>query len=78
VRLSFWSDENRWFVPRKFGFGYSLNFKYVFRRLGWIRPRLAPAEPPENVEAAAAPPGRPSREERLRKQIESSKYEDDR
>ena len=76
MRLSFWSDEERWFVPRAFGLGYSLNLKYVAKRLGWIRP--APEEAPETERDRTEPPGDVSRtrEERLRERIESSKYED--
>jgi len=76
VRLSFWSDEDRWFVPRTFGFGYSLNLKYVAKRLGWIKP--APEEAPETEQDRTEPPTDVSRtrEERLRERIESSKHED--
>jgi hypothetical protein len=76
MKWSFWSDEDRWFVPRAFGLGYSLNLKYVAKRLGWIKPTSGetPAaehdrtEPPTDVSS--------TREERLRERIESSKYED--
>ena len=72
MRLSFWSDEERWFVSRAFGLGYSLNLKYVAKRLGWIKPA------PETERDRTEPPGDVSRtrEERLRERIESSKYED--
>jgi hypothetical protein len=75
VRLSFWSDEDRWFVPRAFGLGYSLNLKYVAKRLGWIK---SSAVPPADDEAAGEPrpADREDREQRLRDRIESSKYED--
>ncbi len=75
VRLSFWSDEDRWFVPRAFGFGYSLNLKYVAKRLGWIKP--APEEiPAEHDRSEPLTDVSRTREERLRDRIESSKYED--
>jgi hypothetical protein len=76
VKLSFWSDEDRWFVPRAFGFGYSLNLKYVAKRLGWIK--SAPEEAPETEQDRSGPPtdGSRTREERLRERIESSKHED--
>ena len=73
VRLSFWSDEDRWFVPRALGFGYSLNLKYLAKRLGWIR---RPADIPPSDERPS--PEAETREVRLRRQIESSKYEVDR
>ncbi len=74
MRFSFWSDEDRWFVPRKFGLGVSLNLKYVAKRLGWIKPRVTPSaggvdEDRSNARAR-------SRDERLRERIEASKYED--
>jgi len=76
VRLSFWSDEGRWFVPRAFGLGYSLNLKYLAKRLGWIK--SAPEETPETEHDRTEPPADAprTREERLRERIESSKYED--
>lgn len=63
VNFRFWSDEDRWFVPRTLGLGYSLNLKYVAKRLGWIKPRdAAPAE-----ELPETKPTEPkTREERLR------------
>jgi hypothetical protein len=74
---SFWSDEDRWFVPRTFGLGYSLNLKYVAKRLGWIKsPQPPEATGPNRSEHADSE--RPSsREDRLRERIEASKYEDD-
>ncbi len=76
MRFSFWSDEDRWFVPRKFGLGVSLNLKYVAKRLGWIKPRpeeMPSSGPAEREEPTAAPT---TREQRLRERIEASKYED--
>ena len=76
MRLSFWSDENRWFVPRAFGLGYSLNLKYVAKRIGWIKPtpgRIPAAEHDRTEPPVDAPR---TRDERLRERIESSKYED--
>ncbi len=70
MQLPFWSDEDRPFVF--WGLGLSLNFKWVARRLGLIVP---PAE--GSHEAAQEPQAPPrSREDRLREQIGSSKYED--
>jgi len=78
VRLGFWSDEARWFVPRAFGLGYSLNLKYVAKRLGWIKPASEEIATPENArtEPPADAPG--TRAERLRERIEASKYEGER
>ena len=76
MRFSFWSDEDRWFVPRKFGLGVSLNLKYVAKRLGWIKPRAEEAvadSPTEHEQPTAISK---TREQRLRERIESSKHED--
>ncbi len=76
MRLSFWSDEDRWFVPRAFGLGYSLNLKYVAKRLGWIKPasEKTPAITHSQSEQSAGVPK--TQEQRLRERIEASKYED--
>jgi len=77
MKLSFWSDENRWFVARAFGLGYSLNLKYAAKRLGWIKPTFdepaAGDRPPSAVDDTIRTE---SREDRLRRQIEASRYED--
>ncbi len=77
MNLSFWSDEDRWFVPRTFGLGYSLNLRYVAKRLGLIKSPAAPERKEPTREEGVRPEG-PSREERLKAQIEASKYEEDR
>ena len=75
MNFSFWSDEDRWFVPRAFGLGYSLNFKYLAKKLGWIKPSVndtaheASADHGEVDESASG-------EDRLRKAIEESRFED--
>ena len=76
VNWSFWSNENRWFVPRNFGLGYSLNLKYVAKRLGWIKPppEEMPATGPAKREEPTA--AAETREQRLRERIEASRYED--
>lgn len=74
VNWSFWSDEDRWFVPRRLGLGYSLNLKYVAKRLGWIQ--VAPrAQAGASEREAVKKPAEASREDRLRKAIDRSKYE---
>lgn len=78
MRLSFWSDEDRWFVPRALGLGYSLNLKYVAKRLGWIKPSANPAEARSETLGDAPQIETESREDRLRKQIEASRFEADR
>ena len=75
MKLAFWSDEKRWFVPRAVGLGYSLNLKYVARRMGLIKSGEAA---PSGIEATANEQTIrvESREERLRRQIEASRFED--
>jgi len=74
MRLSFWSDENRLFVQRRIGLGWSVNFKYIARKLGLVKdsPRLINENKPKSETSAE------SHQDRLRKQIEASKYEEKR
>ncbi len=76
MKLSFWSNEDRWFVPRSFGLGYSLNLKYVAKRVGWIKAERL-QEPPASgpSEHDDAKTNTMTREQRLRQRIESSKHE---
>jgi hypothetical protein len=74
VSFGFWSDEDRWFLPRALGFGYSLNLKYVAKRLGWIRTD-APAESAEQTRTKERSGTPDSRQDRLRRQADESKYE---
>lgn len=78
MNLSFWSDEERWFVPRAFGLGYSLNLKYVAKRLGWIQSSASAAARGDETRGDAPEIAAESREDRLRRQIEESRYEADR
>ncbi|MGD9675231.1 MAG: hypothetical protein AB7V19_00905 [Candidatus Bipolaricaulia bacterium] len=71
---SFWSDEERWFLPRTLGFGYSLNLKHVARKLGWIR-HTARSASPESVGPGQGEDRVESRHDRLRRQADESKYE---
>ncbi|MDD5219593.1 MAG: hypothetical protein PHV11_03395 [Candidatus Bipolaricaulis sp.] len=74
MNLSCWSDEERWFVPRALGFGYSLNLKHVARTLGWIRSAV-PSIPLESVAPGPGEDRVESRQDRLRRQADESKYE---
>ena len=74
MNFGFWSDEKRWFVPRAWGLGYSLNLKHVARKLGWIRAK-ASQESPVQAGAGDAESRRESRQDRLRRQADESKYE---
>ncbi len=68
---SFWSDENQLFVPRLLG--WSINFKVIAKRLGWIKAEIDPPESDGCVLREA--PSESSREERLRRAIEDSRSE---
>jgi hypothetical protein len=74
MNWSFWSDEDRWFVPRRLGLGYSLNLKYLAKRLGWIK-RAAPAASSKQVAPEHDREREESRQDRLRRQADESKYE---
>ena len=65
-----WSDEDRWFLPRRFGLGYSFNFKQLARKLGWVKP-LITSPVPEPKEMRSPETSR----ERLRRSVEASRYE---
>ena len=77
MNLSFWSDEDRLFVPRQFGFGWSLNLKFIAKKLGVIRP-LPPGHQGDGTSPEQPSEGsRPqSHTERLKRQIEDSRYEE--
>lgn len=69
MSCNLWSDEDRLFIPR-IG-GWTINFKSIARRLGWIKPS------PLNQEAEKT--GLPvnaseTAEERLRRSVERSRF----
>jgi hypothetical protein len=74
MSFSFWSDDDRWFRPRTLGLGYSLNLKYVAKRLGWIRTE-GPSECVNPAGTEESPTRPESRQDRLRRQADESKYE---
>lgn len=75
MKLPWWSDENRLFVL--WPLGITVNLRYLAVRLGLVRRTgeggevPTPDAPPREVAATEA-----SREERLRRQIERSRYEE--
>jgi len=71
MNFSFWSDEDRLFVPRLLG--WSINFKYIAKKLGWIKPPVDEVEPAESEEHEASSE---TREDRLRRAIDRSRHED--
>jgi hypothetical protein len=68
--LPFWSDQDRPFVV--WALGITVNFKFIARRLGLAK---AAASVPKTEAVKESIPTRKSREDRLRRQIEASKYE---
>lgn len=75
MRIGLWNDEDRLFVRKTFGFGVTINLKYVAKRLGLIKSSPLPPPPASPDEEEAKPTKEESREDHLRRQIESSKVE---
>jgi hypothetical protein len=73
MQLPFWSDEERPFVL--WALGITVNFKFIARKLGLVQTTESPEKSEELREPLSA---RESRQERLRRQIEASKYEEKR
>ena len=73
MQLPFWSDEERPFVL--WALGITVNFKFIARKLGLVQTTASPKKSEELREPFSA---RESRQERLRRQIEASKYEEKR
>lgn len=72
MNLSFWSDENHLLVRRAIGLGWSINFKYIARKLGLFKED----QPQGTQQTPKSEPTPESREDHLRRQIEVSKYEE--
>ncbi len=68
---SFWSDEERVFVPRLGG--WSINFKYLAKKLGWIKSDVVVSVDPLADSHETTPQ---SKEDRLRRSVERSRFED--
>ena len=71
MSLNLWSDEERLFIPRLGG--WTINFKYIARKLRWVKPL------PSKSEAATADPADEApetSEDRLRRSVERSRFED--
>ena len=71
MKLNLWSDDHRLFIPRTLG--VSINFKYIARKLGWVKP--LPVKP-EAVDAESADESPETPEDRLRRSVERSRFED--
>ena len=73
MELPFWSEQDRPFVV--WALGITVNFKFIARKLGLVK-AAALAQRPEAIRESFS--ARESREDRLRRQIEASKYEGER
>jgi len=71
MKLNLWSDEERLFIPR-IG-GWTINFKYIARKLGWVKP-VPLSEEAEKTDSPVDAPE--TSEERLRRSVERSRFED--
>ena len=73
MKLNLWSDEDRLFIPRTLGM--SINFKYIARKLGWVKPvALTTTSDDVNPEPSDGHPE--TSEDRLRRAVERSRFED--
>jgi len=66
-----WSDEERLFIPRLGG--WTINFKYIARKLRWVKALPARSEDTNPVPVNEKPE---TSEDRLRRSVERSRYED--
>jgi|AntAceMinimDraft_17_1070374.scaffolds.fasta_scaffold02936_7 hypothetical protein len=73
MKLSFWSDEDRFFVQRRIGFGWNINFKFIAKKLGLVKALPQPVAEEELSKSQSSPQ---TRQDHLREQIEASKYEE--
>jgi len=73
MQLPFWSEQDRPFVV--WALGITVNFKFIARKLGLVQTTALPQESEELREPFSV---QESRQDRLRRQIEASKYEEKR
>ena len=71
MKLNLWSDEERLFIPRTGG--WSINFKHIARKLGWVKPLPSQSEAATADLADEVPE---TSEDRLRRSVERSRFED--
>jgi len=71
MSFNLWSDEDRLFIPRTLG--WSINFKYIARKFGWIKPAIK-VSTTVDPEVGEQPPA--TAEDRLARSVERSRYED--
>jgi hypothetical protein len=71
VSPKLWSDEDRLFIPRLGG--WSINFKYIARKLRWAKPLPVKREAAVSDLADEIPK---TSEDRLRRSVERSRFED--
>lgn len=71
MNLNLWSDEDRLLIPRLGG--WSINFKYIARKLGWVKALPLNSEAVDSDPADETPE---TSEDRLRRSVERSRFED--
>ena len=72
MRIPWWSDKESLFVAWPLGF--TINFKFIAKKLGFVRTESARERPTETEEAPTQ--GKRTAEDRLRDAIERSRFED--
>ena len=71
MKLNLWSDEERLFIPRMGG--WTINFKHIARKLGWVK--ALPLKT-EAIDIDLADKTPETSEDRLRRSVERSRFED--
>ena len=74
MKLNLWSDEDRLFIPRTLG--TSINFKYIARKLGWVKPVALTTTTSGDVNLEPSDGHPETSEDRLRRSVERSRFED--
>ena len=73
MKLNLWSDEDRLFIPRTLGM--SINFKYIARKLGWVKPVALTTTTSDDVNPELSDGHPETSEDRLRRSVERSRFE---
>ncbi|MBU1050396.1 hypothetical protein KKG90_10295 [Candidatus Bipolaricaulota bacterium] len=71
MSFNLWSDEDRLFIPRLGG--WSINFKYIARKLRWVKPSAAERVLPNSKIEEQIPE---TKEDRLHRSVKRSRFED--
>ena len=74
MKLNLWSDEDRLFIPRTLGM--SINFKYIARKLGWVKPVALTTTASGDMNPEPSDNHPETSQDRLRRSVERSRFED--